>query len=110
MSNIEIGPSWPVGAVQGKTTPPVTTTTTTTAAAASTAPASPPPAVAATAAVAGGAATVTTTDATRAGDVPVDTDRVAQIRRAIEEGSYPVLPARIGDAMIAAGLLLRTPQ
>lgn len=109
MSNIEIGPSWPVGAVQGKTTPPVTTTTTT-AAAASTAPASPPPAVAATAAVAGGAATVTTTDATRAGDVPVDTDRVAQIRRAIEEGSYPVLPARIGDAMIAAGLLLRTPQ
>ncbi|HIQ18168.1 MAG TPA: flagellar biosynthesis anti-sigma factor FlgM [Novosphingobium capsulatum] len=108
MSNIEIGPSWPVGAVQGKTTPPVTTTTT--AAAASTAPASPPPAVAATAAVAGGAATVTTTDATRAGDVPVDTDRVAQIRRAIEEGSYPVLPARIGDAMIAAGLLLRTPQ
>lgn len=109
MSNIEIGPSWPVGAVQGKTTPPVTTTTTT-AAAVSTAPASPPPAVAATAAVAGGAATVTTTDATRAGDVPVDTDRVAQIRRAIEEGSYPVLPARIGDAMIAAGLLLRTPQ
>ena len=109
MSNIEIGPSWPVGAVQGKTTPPVTTTTTT-AAAASTAPASPPPAVAATAAVAGGAATVTTTDATRAGDVPVDTDRVAQIRRAIEEGSYPVLPARIGDAMIAAGMLLRTPE
>lgn len=109
MSSIEIGPTWPVGAVQGKTTPPVTTTTAA-AATASTAPVSPPPAVAATAAVAGGAATVTTTDATRAGDVPVDTDRVAQIRRAIEEGSYPVLPAQISDAMIAAGLLLRTPQ
>jgi negative regulator of flagellin synthesis FlgM len=105
MSNIEIGPSWPVGAVQGKTTP--------------LSPPPPPAAAASTAATAppaaplrhrAAAATVTTTDATRAGDVPVDTDRVAQIRRAIEEGSIPVLPARIGDAMIAAGLLLRTPN
>ena len=39
---------------------------------------------------------------------PVDADRVAEIRRAVEQGRYPVIPARIADAMIAAGLLLRT--
>lgn len=37
---------------------------------------------------------------------PVDTERVAQIRLAIAEGSYPLVPARIADAMIAAGLRL----
>jgi len=39
---------------------------------------------------------------------PVDADRVAEIRKAIEDGRYPVVPTRIADAMIAAGLLLRT--
>jgi negative regulator of flagellin synthesis FlgM len=39
---------------------------------------------------------------------PMDQDRVAQIRKAIERGRYPVVPARIADAMIAAGYLLRT--
>lgn len=39
---------------------------------------------------------------------PVDTDRVAQIRRAIERGQYPILPAKVADEMIAAGLLLRS--
>jgi len=44
-----------------------------------------------------------------AGDLaPVDADRVAEIRRAIEQGRYPVIPTRIADAIIAAGLLLRT--
>ena len=42
-----------------------------------------------------------------AGSVPVDADRVTEIRRAIEDGRYPVVPTRIADAMIAAGLLLR---
>jgi negative regulator of flagellin synthesis FlgM len=42
------------------------------------------------------------------GEPPVDTDRVALIRKAIEEGTYPVVPARIADAVIAAGLLLRS--
>lgn len=41
-------------------------------------------------------------------EAPVDHDRVAQIRKAIEEGRYPVVPAKIADAMIAAGYLLRT--
>ncbi len=44
------------------------------------------------------------------GSAPVDTDRVATIRQAVEEGRYPVLPTRIADAMIAAGYLLRTPK
>lgn len=43
-------------------------------------------------------------------EAPVDTDRVTMIRKAIENGSYPVMPARIADAMIAAGYLLRTPK
>ena len=39
---------------------------------------------------------------------PVDAERVAQVRQAIACGDYPLLPARVADAMIAAGLLLRT--
>jgi|GEM_PF-5840716 negative regulator of flagellin synthesis FlgM len=41
---------------------------------------------------------------------PVDQDRVTEIRRAIESGRYPVVPAKIADAMIAAGLLLRVSE
>lgn len=42
------------------------------------------------------------------GQPPVDAERVQLIRKAIETGNYPVVPARIADAMIAAGLLLRS--
>lgn len=42
------------------------------------------------------------------GPVPVDTDRVAVIRKAIEQGHYPVLPMKVADAIIAAGFLLRS--
>ena len=45
-----------------------------------------------------------------AGEAPVDAERVEMIRKAIEEGTYPVFPARIADAMIAAGMLLRSSQ
>lgn len=38
---------------------------------------------------------------------PVDNDRVAEIRKAVEQGTYPITPAKIADAMIAAGYLLR---
>ncbi len=41
-------------------------------------------------------------------EAPVDRERVVEIRKAIEQGRYPVTPARIADAMIAAGYLLRT--
>jgi negative regulator of flagellin synthesis FlgM len=41
-----------------------------------------------------------------AGAVPVDDDRVLQIRKAIADGNYPVIPSRVGDAIIAAGILV----
>lgn len=42
------------------------------------------------------------------GEAPVNTERVAEIRKAIEQGHYPVLPMKVADAMIAAGFLLRS--
>ncbi|MBS7671306.1 flagellar biosynthesis anti-sigma factor FlgM [Croceicoccus gelatinilyticus] len=42
-----------------------------------------------------------------AGEAPVDADRVAQIKKALENGTYPILPHRIADEMIAAGHILR---
>lgn len=53
--------------------------------------------------------------ATRAGSAaPINTDRVNQIREAIREGRYPLVPAQVADAMIAAGMFLSestaTPQ
>jgi negative regulator of flagellin synthesis FlgM len=42
------------------------------------------------------------------GQPPIDTDRVQQVRRAIERGDYPIVPAKVADAIIAAGILLRT--
>jgi negative regulator of flagellin synthesis FlgM len=32
---------------------------------------------------------------------PVDADRVARIKRAIAEGTFPILPATIADRMLA---------
>lgn len=34
----------------------------------------------------------------------VDRDRVDQIRKALETGTYPLIPTKIADAMIAAGM------
>ena len=42
------------------------------------------------------------------GPMPVNAERVGEIRRAIESGRYPLVPACVADAMIAAGLLLRS--
>jgi len=96
MSSFEIGASRPVGAIQVKTV----------------APAAPAAATAAPHSVATPAASeqVETSDAVKAGPAPVDKERVETIRHAIENGKYPVLPVRIADAMIAAGMLLRNPQ
>ncbi|MEM7779372.1 MAG: flagellar biosynthesis anti-sigma factor FlgM [Pseudomonadota bacterium] len=33
---------------------------------------------------------------------PVDNDRVQQIKSALQDGSYPLVPAEIADAIIAA--------
>lgn len=42
-----------------------------------------------------------------AGLPPINAERVAEIRKAVENGTYPVLPAKVADAMIAAGMILR---
>jgi negative regulator of flagellin synthesis FlgM len=52
------------------------------------------------------ATTATAAQALDAGAAPVDHDRVALIRKAIAGGNYPLLPARVGDAIIAAGILV----
>lgn len=62
---------------------------------------------AATSAASGDGATVVSTTALDAGQAPVDSDRVASIRKAIEQGTYPIIPTKISDAMIAAGMMLR---
>jgi negative regulator of flagellin synthesis FlgM len=74
----------------------------------------PAPTGATSDAVSGGATTApapktsaAVSTSTAAGAAPVDTDRVATIKKAIQSGTYPVVPARISDAMIAAGLMLR---
>lgn len=37
---------------------------------------------------------------------PVDAERVEQIREALKDGSYPIVPAKVADAMIAARMML----
>lgn len=41
---------------------------------------------------------------------PVDTDRVQQIREALRDGSYPLVPTKIVDAMIAAQVGFALPE
>lgn len=95
MPPIEFGASRPVGPVQVKA-----------AATGSARPAAP-----ARTDTPSAAAQVERSDALNPGEAaPVDAERVAVIRSAIERGAYPVVPARIADAMIAAQMLLRTPQ
>jgi negative regulator of flagellin synthesis FlgM len=96
MSSFEIGASRPVSAIQVKTVAPT--------------PAAQAPATVQAPVASSSAAQVETSDAVKAGDAPVDVERVKTIRHAIETGTYPVIPTKIADAMIAAGMLLRNPQ
>jgi negative regulator of flagellin synthesis FlgM len=57
---------------------------------------------------AGSAPGLVRSDALDPGTPPVDVERTQLIRKAVETGKYPILPAKVADAMIAAGLLLRT--
>lgn len=54
------------------------------------------------------ASAVTRSAALDPGAAPVNAERVSEIRKAIDRGNYPVIPMRVADAMIAAGLLLRS--
>lgn len=47
---------------------------------------------------------VEVTNKTAGDGPPVDSDRVAEIRSALRDGSYPLVPTKIADAMIAARL------
>lgn len=51
---------------------------------------------------------VVQSEALDTGDMPVDFERVQLIRKAVESGTYPLLPARVADAMIAAEMILRS--
>lgn len=52
----------------------------------------------------GGAGQAAASQAVDAATPPLDNDRVAEIREALRDGSYPLVPAEIADAMIAAQL------
>lgn len=45
-----------------------------------------------------------------AGAPPVDAERVNQIKAALRDGSYPLVPTKIVDAMIAAQVSLSLPE
>lgn len=51
---------------------------------------------------------VETSQALDPGQPPIDNERVQLVRKAVETGRYPVVPAQIADAMIAAGVMLRS--
>ena len=38
------------------------------------------------------------------GEAPVDKDRVAEIRKALADGTYSIEPRKIADAMMAIGI------
>jgi negative regulator of flagellin synthesis FlgM len=48
-------------------------------------------------------------DAASAASAPVDAERVREIRAALKDGTYPLVPAKIVDAMIAAQISFALP-
>lgn len=65
-------------------------------------------AASATASSAAGQAAVVSSPTLSAGSTaPVDRERVSQIKKAVQTGTYPLLPTKISDAMIAAGFMLQ---
>jgi negative regulator of flagellin synthesis FlgM len=100
MPPIEIGPARPVGAVR--------TNIATTASAPAQAIANAPAAAASSASAETPVAAVQTSQALDPGKPPIDENRVSVIRNAIQKGTYPLLPTKVADAMIAAGLMLST--
>lgn len=48
--------------------------------------------------------------ASEAATPPVDAERVSQIKAALQDGSYPLVPTKIVDAMIAAQVSLSLPE
>ena len=92
MPPIELGPTRPVGAIDVRTVRSQAGGARQTEKSASPQPA------------------VVKSDVLDPGEAPVDAERVQIIRKAVESGTYPVVPAKVADAMIAAGILLRAPN
>ena len=109
MSSIGAGPGLGSGA-HFEVTPaqPVTRVAPVAATAVASAAAAASPAAIATATATAVATSAGATVGT--GGAPVDQDRVTSIRKAIQHGTYPLVPTKIGDAMIAAGVILRSPR
>lgn len=98
MPPIEVGPTRAIGAVSAdvaRKTPGTSGAAQATASSPAVSAPSPQP-------------TLSKSAALDPGEAPIDADRVASIRKAVENGSYPLVPTRIGDAMIAAGMFLRS--
>lgn len=70
------------------------------------------PAVAARPAAAAGISVEVSAPAVNAATAapPVDAERVQQIRAALQDGTYPLVPTKIADAIIAAQVSLSLPQ
>ena len=90
MPPINFGPALPIGAVDTRSARTASGGTARTDKSASPAPG------------------VIKSDALDPGQPPVDVERTQQIRKAVESGTYPILPAKVADAMVAACVLLRT--
>lgn len=50
------------------------------------------------------------TGAAEAASPPIDAERVSQIKAALRDGSYPLVPTKIVDAMIAAQVSPSLPE
>ena len=96
-SQLEVGAARPVGPVSGTQSGVA-------------APAPAPAGASQTGTTSAPAPAMVNATALSAGNAPVDADRVSAIRKAIASGSYPLIPTKISDAMIAAGLTLRIRQ
>jgi negative regulator of flagellin synthesis FlgM len=107
MPPIEVGSPRAIGAVSAELARK-SGLDTTTAANAGKAAVTAPATGTATGAAATAKPTLATSEALEPGKAPIDAERVSQIRKAVENGSYPLVPARIADAMIAAGMFLRS--
>jgi len=66
------------------------------------------PAASAKASDAAGATALSGVAQTLSASPPVDTERVARIKKAIKDGDFPILPATIADQMIAYSLQWKT--
>lgn len=68
------------------------------------------PRVAASAAAMPGGVSLEVSTAAESASPPVDAERVSQIKAALRDGSYPLVPTKIVDAMIAAQVSLSMPE